>query len=139
MKEEKINRRIPKKILDIVGNQIPYSKNVGMSDSEVLLYPNYVLKIQAESAETKNEKDITVWLNGQLSVPEIPVYYVEDGTAYTLMTRITGKMLCDEEYLNDPKRLIRCVAEGLKSLWKVEMSISYKQIRRAIKTSRMEC
>ena len=29
-----------------------------MSDSEVLIYPDYVLKIQAESEETKNEKDI---------------------------------------------------------------------------------
>ena len=117
-----MNRTIPKKILDIVGNQIPYSNNVGMSDSEVLIYPNYVLKIQAESVETKNEKDITAWLNGKVPVPEIPVYYVEDGTAYTLMTRITGKMLCDEEYLNDPKRLIRCVAEGIKALWKVDVS-----------------
>lgn len=31
------------------------------------------------------------------------VYYVEDGTVYTLMIRITGKMLCDDEYLNNPK------------------------------------
>ena len=53
-----MNRKIPDKILEIVGNQSSYSNNVGMSDSEVLIYPDYVLKIQAESEETKNEKDI---------------------------------------------------------------------------------
>ena len=41
-----MNRKIPDKILEIVGNQTSYSNNVGMSDSEVLIYPDYVLKIQ---------------------------------------------------------------------------------------------
>ena len=50
-----MNRKIPDKILEIVGNQSSYSNNVGMSDSEVLIYPDYVLKIQAESEETKCE------------------------------------------------------------------------------------
>ena len=103
-----------------------------MSDSEVLIYPDYVLKIQAESEETRNEKDIVAWLDGQVPVPGIPVYYVEDGTAYTLMTRITGKMLCDEEYLNNPKQLIRCVAEGLRTLWKVDVT------KCPFRTSRLE-
>ena len=127
-----MNRKIPDKILEIVGNQSSYSNNVGMSDSEVLIYPDYVLKIQAESEETKNEKDIVAWLDGQVPVPGIPVYYVEDGTAYTLMTRITGKMLCDEEYLNNPKQLIRCVAEGLRTLWKVDVT------KCPFRTSRLE-
>ena len=61
-----MNRKIPDKILEIVGNQSSYSNNVGMSDSEVLIYPDYVLKIQAESEETKNEKDIVAWLDGQV-------------------------------------------------------------------------
>ena len=66
-----MNRKIPDKILEIVGNQSSYSNNVGMSDSEVLIYPDYVLKIQAESEETKNEKDIVAWLDGQVPVPGI--------------------------------------------------------------------
>lgn len=115
-------RKIPDKILEIVGNQSSFSNNVSMSGSEVLIYPDYVLKVQAESEETKNERDIVEWLDGQILVPEIPVYCVEDGTAFTLMSRIHGKMLCDEEYLNNPEMLIRCVAEGLKMLWKVDVS-----------------
>ena len=85
-------RKIPDKILEIVGNQSSFSNNVGMSGSEVLIYPDYVLKVQAESEETKNERDIVEWLDGQILVPEIPVYCVEDGTAFTLMSRIHGKM-----------------------------------------------
>lgn len=127
-----MKRKIPDKILDIVGTQIPYSNDVGMSDSEVLIYSNYVLKIQPESEETKNEKNIAVWLKGQVPVPEIVIYCVEDGTAYTLMTRIQGKMLCDEEYLNNPKRLIRRVAEGIKMLWKVDIT------KCPFRTSRLE-
>lgn len=125
-------RKLPDRILDIVGTQTPDSNRMGMSDSEVLIYPDYVLKIQAESEETKNEKEIVTWLNGQVPVPEIPVYYVEDGKAYTLMTRMTGKMLCDEEYLKHPKQLIRLVAEGLRTLWKVDVT------KCPLRTSRLE-
>ena len=117
-----MNRRIPDRISDIVGNQTSYTNNVGMSDSEVLIYTDYVLKIQTESEETINEQNMVTWLDGQVPVPEIPVYYAEDGIAYTLMTKVKGKMLCDEEYLNNPKQLIRCVAEGLRMLWKVDVT-----------------
>ena len=53
-----MNIRIPSKISNIVEYQTSYTNNVGMSDSKVLIYPDYVLKIQAESAETQNEKDM---------------------------------------------------------------------------------
>ena len=59
-------RKIPDKILEIVGNQSSFSNNVGMSGSEVLIYPDYVLKVQAESEETKNERDIVEWLDERL-------------------------------------------------------------------------
>ncbi len=117
-----MNRRIPEKILAIVGNQMPEVNNVGMSNSEVLIYPDYVLKIQSETEETKNERDIVAWLKGQVPVPEIMAYCVEEGKAYTLMTRMTGEMLCDETYLTNPRQLIRCAAEGLKLLWKVDVT-----------------
>lgn len=113
---------IPKKIKDIIGDQEYTQNDIGMSGSKVLMFPKYVLKIQQQTPETENEKDIIAWLDGRLPVPQIPAYYVENQTAYTLMSRITGKMLCDEEYLNDPTRLIKLVAEGLKLLWSVDVS-----------------
>ena len=66
-----MNRKIPDKILEIVGNQSSYSNNVGMSDSEVLIYPDYVLKIQAESEETKMRK---ILLHGGMDRFRFPVF-----------------------------------------------------------------
>ena len=113
---------IPQKIKDIIDDQKYTQNDIGMSGSKVLMFSEYVLKIQQQTPETENEKDIIAWLGGRLPVPEIPAYYVENQIAYTLMSRITGKMLCDEEYLNEPAKLIKLVAEGLKLLWSVDVS-----------------
>ena len=111
----------PKKIRDLVGEQ-PYERNeVGMSSSDVLIFPDYVLKIQKQSAETDNEPAIVAWLNGCLPVPEIPAYEVENGTAYTLMSKVRGRMLCDAELMRDPQRVMDLAAEGLKRLWSVDI------------------
>lgn len=114
-------RYIPNTINEIVGEQTYEKNSVGMSASEVLIYPKYVLKIQKQTSETENEKEMISWLENRIPVPEIPVYYVENETAYTLMTKIRGKMLCDEEYLNQPEKLIHLVASGLKMLWDVKI------------------
>lgn len=113
---------IPQKIKNIIGDREYTQNDIGMSGSKVLILSEYVLKIQQQTPETENEKDIIAWVNGRLPVPQIQAYYVENQTAYTLMSRITGKMLCDEEYLNNPGRLIKLVAEGLKLLWSVDVS-----------------
>lgn len=113
---------IPEKIKNIVGNQTYTRNDIGMSGSDVLIFPKHVLKIQKRTVETDNEHDIVAWLSGRVPVPEIPEYIVEKETAYTLMTRVNGKMLCDEEFLNNPAKLIKYVAEGIKLLWKVNVS-----------------
>ena len=112
---------IPERIQKIVGNE-KYRKNaVGMSGSAVLEYDSYVLKIQPHTPETDNERDMVSWLGGRLPVPEIAAYQVEDGRAYTLMTRIKGDMLCAEEYLRNPAGLLSLAAEGLKLLWSIDV------------------
>ncbi len=112
---------LPKEIKTILGNQEYTRNNIGMSASEVLIFPEYVLKVQDRTAETDNERDIVEWLNGRIAVPNIAAYCVENDKAYTLMTRVTGKMLCDEEFLNDSSRLIKLMAEGLRILWDVKV------------------
>ncbi len=113
---------LPKEIKDIVGNQSYTPNNVGMSKSEVLIYPEYVLKIQEHNQETDNEKAIVDWLNQCIPVPEIPVYCVEEKKAYTLMTKIKGNMLYAEEYLLNPQLLIKLVADAMKQLWEVDIT-----------------
>ncbi len=117
-----MQRYIPQAVLDIVGNAEYTLNDIGMSDSEVLIFRDYVLKIQQRSAETDNEHSILEWLGGRLPAPKIPAYIIESGTAYTLMTVAKGKMLCDTSYMREPERLLDIVAEGLKVLWSVDIS-----------------
>ena len=112
---------IPQQIKDIIGNQKYDQNNIGMSESTVLMFPEYVLKIQKQSAETENEYEVCSKLQDKIPVPKIPAYCVENGIAYTLMTRVTGRMLCDEEYLYAPQRILDLVAQGIKQLWSVDV------------------
>ncbi len=115
-------RKLPAQIAAIVGSA-PYTLNsVGMSGSEVRIYDDYVLKIQPQSHETDNEYTMVTWLKGALPVPQIPAYCVENGMAYTLMTKARGTMLCDAAYLAQPEKLIQMVADGLRTLWAVDVS-----------------
>ncbi len=123
---------LPQKIIDIIGGQDFQQNDVGMSQADVYVFPKHVLKIQDRTVETDNERDIVDWLQGQIPVPQIPAYCVEQGKAYTLMTRASGKMLCDERFLNHPMELIGLVATAMKRLWKVDVS------QCPLKTSRLE-
>ena len=112
---------IPNQIKEIVGNQKYQQNDIGMSGSKVLMYPEYVLKIQQHTAESDNEKNLESWLNGKIPIPKIFVYCVDNGVSYTLMSRVKGEMLCDEKYLNNPKKSIQLAAKGLKMLWSVDV------------------
>ena len=101
-----------------------------MSKSDVLIFSKYVLKIQKHTVETDNERDIAAWLNGRISVPQILEYCVENETAYTLMTRVNGKMLCDEEFLSNFAKMIRYVSEGIKQLWNVNVDDCPQKVSR---------
>ncbi len=113
---------IPQSILQIIDSQKYSLDEIGKSDSTVLMFPDYVLKIQKQSAETDNEVKIISWLKNNIPCPQILKYEVEKDTSYTLESRIKGKMLCDEEYLNNKDLLLDLMAEGIKSLWKVDVS-----------------
>ena len=121
---------IPEKIKKIVDNQIYTRNEIEMSKSDVLIFSKYVLKIQKHTVETDNERDIAAWLNGRISVPQILEYCVENETAYTLMTRVNGKMLCDEEVLSNFAKMIRYVSEGIKQLWNVNVDDCPQKVSR---------
>ena len=113
---------LPEKINDMIGTQEYTVDSIGESGSEVRVYEKYVLKIQPHNQETDNEAAIVRWLNGRLLLPQIPVYTVEDGTAFTLMSRVPGRMLCEMDYLKQPELVIGLVAEGIKRMWQVDVS-----------------
>lgn len=116
-----MNIYVPEEIKTLIGGK-EYTRNkIGMSGSAVLMFDEYVLKIEERTSETDNVKQAVTWLNGRLPTPKIIAYVEEGAKAYTLMSRVPGKMLCDAEYMNEPERLVHLAAECLKMLWSIEI------------------
>ena len=113
---------LPEEIRDLVGEKKYTVEKIGESGSEVRIYDQFVLKIQPHSIEADNEYAAAAWLKGRLPLPSIPVYTVRNNTAYTLMSRVRGKMLCDMEYLKQPELLIGLAAKGIKMMWDIDVS-----------------
>lgn len=113
--------RLPDSILDQLPNEPYRVDKIGMSSSRVLLFSDRVLKIQPVSWESLNEHRMLLWLQGRLEVPKVLAYEVVDGTSYLLMSRLSGAMACDQAAMEDPKRLVRLLAAGLKRLWMVDI------------------
>lgn len=114
--------RIPDKIQVLIGGRQYAADKIGMSGSNVLLFDDMVLKIQPDDEESKNEYRVMQWLSGRLPAPEAICYETDGKTAYLLMSRVSGKMTCDESCMRDPKQLVHILAEGLRMLWNTDCS-----------------
>ena len=113
---------IPNSIKNKISSQKYEVDNVGMSSSNILLFPDRVLKIQNICEEADNEIQAMQWLEGRLLVPRVIAHENEGGKSYLLMTKATGKMACDESYMNNPERLTSLLAQALQTLWQVNIS-----------------
>ena len=113
---------LPEKIKTLIGDRTYTLDEIGMSDSQVLLFEDMVLKIRPEDAEAQTELEMMRWMRSRLPVPEILCHAVEDGRSFLLMSRISGKMTCDLSLINDPEQLIDVLCEGLKMLWNADIS-----------------
>ncbi len=98
------------------------SDEIGLSESQVYLFPNQVLKIQEDNEEARNEAAMMDWLQGRVPAPQVIAHVCEGGRSYLLMTRTAGKMACDEEYMSNPRRLTQMLAEALKLLWRTDIT-----------------
>lgn len=112
----------PEKILKYIDGKDFVTDNIGMSDSSVLIFDDMVLKIQPENSFNKNEHLMMKWLKNKVSVPEIICNITENGKNYLLMSKINGKMSCDDEFLKKPKQLVFVLSDAIKTLWNVDIS-----------------
>lgn len=120
---------LPQPIRKIVGNA-PYTcDQIGKSGSSVLCFENMVLKIEPTDHKFESSVEMLRWLRGKVSVPEVLCAMEEDGRQYLLMSRIRGKMACDQAYTADPEALAELLAEALKALWRVDLSGCPKEHR----------
>ena len=118
---------IPENIQKLITGKQYTSDDIGKSDSTVFLFDDCVLKIlvaEDEAVRKKNDLNVQVmrWLKGKIPVPEVLAYESDDKKQYLLMSRIQGKMLCDEYYLEHPRELCRLLADAFKMLWSVDVS-----------------
>ncbi len=111
---------LPESIKEYVKDKPYCAETIGMSSSEIYMFDDMVLKIQDDIAEAKREVAVCRFLGGKLPVPEIIAYEVSNGKSFVLMSRIKGKMLCDESFLAEPDKLVSLAAEGMKMLWNVD-------------------
>lgn len=114
--------RLPEKIRKIVGSATFETDNIGMSGAGIRLYPDAVLKITRDDAVSRQEAGVMEWLRGKLPVPEVLACEREGGRQYLLMTRLTGKMLCDSAVIGDAANVTRLLAQALEMVNSVDIS-----------------
>ncbi len=113
---------IPPNIKQLIKDQRYNLDTIGMSASKIMIFDDMVLKIQPEGAEAENERRIMKWLHGKIPVPELLACEQASGMSYLLMTKIQGKMACEDIYMQNPLMLLHIVTEGLKQLWSVDIA-----------------
>lgn len=113
---------IPEKIKSYINEADATKDSIGMSGASVLIFEDKVLKIQEAGEESEREYQVLCWLKDRLPVPKVLCHMVEDGKDYLLMTKLPGKMSCDEEYLENPDRLATALADGIHMFQKIDIS-----------------
>ena len=117
-----ISDQIPQNILPFLKGRSYSLDKTGMSASKVLCFDDMILKIEKTNANSENEYRFMRWLEGKLPAPKVIAFARQEGKNYLLMSRIEGEMLCAPALMERPKELVRLAAEGLRMLWKVDIS-----------------
>ncbi len=121
---------LPERIQELVAAKLYVCDQTGLSGSEVRLYDDMVLKFSSHRPDTANSVRMMRWLKGRLPVPEVLAYEEDPEREFVLMSRIRGKMACDDIYLSRPQVLIPLLAEGLRMFWKV--GITDRPVRQSL-------
>ena len=117
-----MKRTRPERIREYTEHREYRKDTIGRSGSEIFCFSDMVLKAEREKNESRSEHEMLRWLQGRLPVPEIICAEKNGDMRYLLMTKVRGKMLCDEQYLSNPRLLVHLLAEGLKMLWTVDIN-----------------
>ncbi len=112
--------KLPESIEALIEDEKYSTDDIGMSDSQVLIFKDKVLKIQPDNEASEGEYEIMKWLQGKVPVPGILDFQCLNGKTFLLMTKMSGKMCCDDEYTKEPEKLAALLSKGLKMWWKVD-------------------
>lgn len=118
----RINEGFPAAIRRMTEGKPYKADGIGMSGSQILIFDDAVLKIVKYRQENAETVRMMRWLEGRIPVPKVLRFERDSDSQYLLMSRIPGKMSCDEYYLEHPKLLLSVLADALKSLWSVDIT-----------------
>ena len=113
---------LPVKIQSLVSGKKYTCDDMGKSQAKVLMFDDCVLKIEKTSAKNDELVKIMRWLEGKLPVPKVIAYEKDAENQYLLMSKVSGKMSCDDYYMSRPKELCELLSQALKLLWSVDIS-----------------
>lgn len=113
---------IPDAIKSVIGNLSYDLDTTGLSGSQVLMFPDKVLKIEKYCKDADETVQMMKWLDGKIPVPKVLCREVCGEYQYLLMSRVEGKMSCDEYFLERPHELLGFLTEALEMLWSVDIA-----------------
>lgn len=108
--------KLPESISRLIAGKQYSIDDVGMSGSQILVFDDTVLKIVKCREENDNTVQMMRWLEGRIPVPRVICYEQDNEYQYLLMSKLTGKMSCDEYYMERPQELLTLLAEAMKML-----------------------
>lgn len=111
--------KLPLSIQEQIGQKQAKIDEIGMSNANILLYEDMVLKVEAHQAESNHEHTMLGWLADKLPVPEVLLSIQEQEFSYLLMSRAKGEFACSDYWLSHPQQLVKILAQCLKMLWAV--------------------
>lgn len=114
--------KLPESISRLIAGKQYSIDDVGMSGSQILVFDDTVLKIVKCREENDNTVQMMRWLEGRIPVPRVICYEQDTEYQYLLMGKLTGKMSCDEYYMERPQELLTLLAEAMKMLWAVDVT-----------------
>ncbi len=113
---------LPENIKALVSGKEYTCDDMGKSQAKVLMFDDCVLKIEKTSEENDELVKMMRWLEDKVPVPKVIAYEKDAENQYLLMSKVPGKMSCDDYYMSRPKELCKHLAEVLKLLWSVDIS-----------------
>lgn len=113
---------LPDSINNLIAGKAFATDDVGMSDARVTVFDDCVLKVSKYQKENDKSVEVMRWLHGKLPVPKVLCYESDGKHQYLLMSKVSGKMSCDDFYMRRPKELITGLAEAFNMIWSVDVT-----------------
>ena len=117
-----MNETLPENILNYIKNKKYKTDHIGMSKSSIYIFDDCVLKIENNTSHTQDSINLIKWLKGKIPVPKIIYHEIYNNKSYLLMSKIEGKMSCDDYYLENSDKLLKLISEAFKLIWSIDIS-----------------